>query len=414
MLFRTALILTATFILSGVAASQSPDATGRVSIQIGAQNLDSALQTLGRLKQLRIVFVSEDVANLKTPGLKGKLTGTEALQTLLSGTGLTFQFLDARTVSIIPVGLTLDQNAPPASAARIRRNPAENNVNDDAAALAELTVTADRLQSESALKAEVYRFVNSYSRRSVVNTHLARWYEPVRPQTSGLSPELNAFVSARIKEIANNVGTPVGTAKDCKLANVEIMFTTEPQKLMNDVAKRFQGLLGFPYQARVTRLATVARPIQSWYATATRSGPTGATLAFSRDWRIDHASQPDPSVKTGTRLPATVVTALINVLVVADFSKVANQRPEALADYIAMLALSRFQPTSDCDDLPSVSQMMSPACGTAQMSLTPGDTAYLKGLYSVDLGRPIQMEIADIADRMFRDLSDPTKQAPAH
>ena len=56
--------------------------------------------------------------------------------------------------------------------------------------------------------------------------------------------------------------------------------------------------------------------------------------------------------------------------------------------------------------------MMSPACGTAPMTLTAGDTAYLKGLYAADLTRPIQTAIAEIADRMLRDLSTQPGEAP--
>jgi hypothetical protein len=396
---------------SGVARSQMSDVPGRISVQIAAQNLDSALQTLGRLRELHIVFVSEDLANLKTPGLQGILNDKEALQTLLRGTGLTFQFLDARTVSIIPVGLTVDPGGKLDSAAQIRRKPSQSDAGDDAAALAELTVTADRVLTEDALRAKLYRFARSHSKPSTANAHLARWYEGICPQTSGLSPVLNALVSARIKDIARTAGTPVATEKDCKFPNIEIMFTIEPQKLMDDVAGRFQGLLGFPFQAKVRKLATVVRPIQSWYATATRA-PGAGLIAFSPNWLVDHASVPDPSIKTGTRLPATVITALINVLVVADVSKVMNQRPEALADYIAMLALSQYQPVYNCDELPSVTQLMSSTCSPAQMSLTVSDAAYLRGLYSADLTQPIQTEIADIANRMFRQLGAEQVEAP--
>jgi hypothetical protein len=408
---RIVVMVAAMLFSSGAARGQGSDVTERISVQIAAQNLDSALQTLGRLRELRIVFVSEDLANLKTPGLQGILNDKEALQALLRGTSLTFQFLDARTVSIIPVGLTVDPSDKLDSAAQIRRKPSQSDAGDDAAGLAELTVTADRLLTENVLKAKLYQFARSHSRPSTANAHLARWYEGICPQTSGLSPALNAFVSDRIKDIARTAGTPVGTEKNCKVPNVEVMFTTEPQKLMNNVAGRFQGLLGFPFQAKVRKLATVERPIQSWYATVTRA-PDAGLVASSPNWEVDHASEPDPSIKTGTRLPATVITALINVLVVADVSKVMNQRPEALADYIAMLSLSQYQPVNNCDELPSVTQLMSSTCSPAQMSLTAGDAAYLRGLYSADLTQPIQTEVADLVNRMFRELGAEQVQAP--
>jgi hypothetical protein len=391
---------------------QQLDATPRAVIQIDAQDLASALQTFGRLRELRMVFVSEDVVNLKSFALHGGLTDTEALQELLRGTGLTFEFLDARTVSIIP-SISMAASAPLSEApAPIRR---KSNQHDEAAPLTELTVTADKFLSEAVLKAEIHRFASSLGTPDAANARLARWYEPICPQTSGLSPELNAYVSVRIQQVAHTVGTPVGAEKDCKAPNIEIMFTPEPQKLLDDVAARYQGVLGFPFQARVKRVATVTRPIQSWYATATRALSGDGSVAFSRDWQIDHASQPDPTARIGTRLPVTVIAALINVLVVADAPKLKDLRPATLADYIALLALSQYRPTEQCNDLSSVVQAMSTGCSPSQRTavLSRADAAYLRGLYSADLSQPLQTAIDDIADRMFQELRNERDQAPA-
>jgi hypothetical protein len=400
--FRTALILTTALFATGI-HGQDLNATPRTVFQIDAQDLASALQTFGRLRELRMVFVSEDIVNLKTSGLHAGLTDKEALQELLRGTGLTFEFLDARTVSIIPQGPATRSVAPSTAAAPLQR---KSNQRDEDAPLTELTVTAGKILSEAALKAAIHSFALSRGTPDAANAHLARWYEPICPQTSGLSPGLNAYISARIQQVARTVGTPVGAAKDCKAPNIEIMFTSEPQKLLDDVAARYQGVLGFPFQAKVKRVATVARPIQSWYATATRAPSGGGSVTFSRDWRIDYASEPDPTVKIGTRLPVTVIAALVNVLVVADAPKVKDRRPDTLADYIAVLALSQYRPTQHCNELSSILYAMSSSCSPPQGTevLSRADAAYLRGLYSADLSQPLQTEIGDIADRMFQEL----------
>lgn len=69
---------------------------------IPAQSLGAALQELARERNFQIVYVSEDVNSLRTAGAVGNLTPTEALRELLEGTGLTFRYLDEKTVVIVP------------------------------------------------------------------------------------------------------------------------------------------------------------------------------------------------------------------------------------------------------------------------------------------------------------------------
>jgi hypothetical protein len=93
-------------------------------------------------------------------------------------------------------------------------------------------------------------------------------------------------------------------------------------------------------------------------------------------------------------------------LVVADAPKVKDRRPNTLADYIAVLALSQYRPTQHCSELSSILYAMSPSCSPPQGTevLSRADAAYLRGLYSADLSQPLQTEIGDIADRMFQEL----------
>jgi hypothetical protein len=69
---------------------------------IQAQSLGTALQELARDRNFQIVYVSENVTSLRTQGAFGDLTPEEALQQLLAGTGLTFRYLDEKTVMIVP------------------------------------------------------------------------------------------------------------------------------------------------------------------------------------------------------------------------------------------------------------------------------------------------------------------------
>ncbi len=87
---------------AALASATEVDASIRKSTSIPAQALEPALHIFAKERDLQVVYRSEVVGNLQTAGATGELTANEALKQLLSGTGLTFQYLDDRTVTIVP------------------------------------------------------------------------------------------------------------------------------------------------------------------------------------------------------------------------------------------------------------------------------------------------------------------------
>jgi iron complex outermembrane receptor protein len=87
----------------GFATSNAALATIRKDTNIAEQDLVSALQVLERDRGIEVIYLSEDVRQLRSPGASGDLTSEEALRQLLEGTGLTFRVLDERTVTIFPM-----------------------------------------------------------------------------------------------------------------------------------------------------------------------------------------------------------------------------------------------------------------------------------------------------------------------
>jgi iron complex outermembrane receptor protein len=94
----------------GLAASPTVDASIRKPTNIPAQELETALRALEKDRNLQVIFVSEDVRDVRTQGAVGELTSDEALKKLLTGTGLTFRYLDEKTVTIVPVSSSLSSD----------------------------------------------------------------------------------------------------------------------------------------------------------------------------------------------------------------------------------------------------------------------------------------------------------------
>lgn len=116
-------------VLSGARMVAAEDGAPRALTNIEPQPLKPALQTLSAERKLQVVFLTDTVGNLRTAGAHGELTTDEALAQVLAGTGLTFKYVDARTITIVPVGASKDkENAGPKDPARSEVTGAETRV----------------------------------------------------------------------------------------------------------------------------------------------------------------------------------------------------------------------------------------------------------------------------------------------
>jgi hypothetical protein len=147
----------------GLARADDPLET-RKSIQIPPEERGLALQTLGDIEGLHVVFLSEDVEKHSTHGVSGTFTYPEALQQLLLGTDLTFRFFDAQTVMILPINAVQGAPAEPRSPSTSEDETGKVVVasTDTAKQMPQVTITTAR---ESDLKQlEYYRLLASMSR----------------------------------------------------------------------------------------------------------------------------------------------------------------------------------------------------------------------------------------------------------
>lgn len=119
---RWALLMMGTALCGAMAApawAESPQAPQQVAqaaptqrFDIPAQPLASALTSFARQTGLRLAYGSDLANGLSSPGVRGVWTNQDALARLLSGTGLTWRFTDAQTVTLEKVAangaMTLD------------------------------------------------------------------------------------------------------------------------------------------------------------------------------------------------------------------------------------------------------------------------------------------------------------------
>ena len=128
-----------------VAASAShADSAVTLSAGIGPQPVAEALSAFGRQSGLQLIYVSTIAETQQSKGARAGLLLSEALAQLLDGTGLGFEFLNARTVRIYAAPAI---SATPVSAAPVSRHPAESAAFRPLA-LEEIIVTATRREEQ--------------------------------------------------------------------------------------------------------------------------------------------------------------------------------------------------------------------------------------------------------------------------
>ncbi|MGH8327570.1 MAG: STN domain-containing protein, partial [Steroidobacteraceae bacterium] len=111
---RTAVLAAAVCLsLVGLGSASAATATAaRIDTKIPPQDLGSALKQFAQFRDMQVLYFSASVKELKSNGATGDLTASETLDRLLSGTGLTYRYVEGNAVALLPA------TAPQAPASR--------------------------------------------------------------------------------------------------------------------------------------------------------------------------------------------------------------------------------------------------------------------------------------------------------
>jgi len=281
-----------------------------------------------------------------------------------------------------------------------------------------ITVTATPLPHRSA----VDEFIYSYPTEVRTTDKIARWKRGICPMVYGLPARFGDFITRRLTAIARNAGAPVDADPKCR-HNIQIVFTTKPQALADDLRKNHYPFLGyFDNFGQADRLAQVTHDIQAWYTTAT-VGHNGAlrvdnprqdflNAGLNALWGMDGIGGGAPTYYApgAGRFNIGPASSLYNVIIVADPSKLGDYEMGALADYIAMLALSQPKSFDACWEVPSITNLLSKHCPAERKtaSLSDNDARFLYGLYKMDANYVVQIQRSQI--RYFMEHRDADKR----
>jgi hypothetical protein len=294
-----------------------------------------------------------------------------------------------------------------------------------AADVSGVTVTAEK---KDPLVDNTTQFVRNHLPESQ-SGQLARFRDEICVSVVGLPAAYDAFIARRIVTLAGEVHAPVAHNPNCT-ANVHVIFSPQPQAQMEDIAKRRESLLGVHFAAQLRRISVVSRPIQSWYLTGVRDTTGELHLDGATHAGVDmvdlaqggadlggggQAGSPDQAHgRAGSRLGNDMSAEVVHALIIADSKKVADAKIGAVADYIAMLALARWDGLDRCNPAPSILNLMADGCAEeAPVAATGPDLGLLTALYAVDPREAGSQQRAEIASRIAAAVKK-TDQGEAH
>ncbi|THD51660.1 hypothetical protein [Phenylobacterium sp.] len=266
-------------------------------------------------------------------------------------------------------------------------------------------VTVNAPQKENPLVDPTTQFVRQHLPDSAFSGQLARFRDEVCVKVVGLPPEFDAFIAKHLIDVAAEVHAPIARAATCT-PNVNVVFTPNPQAQLDDIAKRKDVLLGFHFLAQTKKLTTVDRPIQAWYVTRTRDTTGNSWLEVANpcpanvgDTYVGSCGD-RPMGRAGSRLGNDMSAEVVHSLILADTNKLAGVKIEMVADYIAVLALAKWQGLDRCNATPTILNRMADGCDDPPDAATPQDLALLTGLYSVEARESGSQQRATIASAM--------------
>lgn len=277
-----------------------------------------------------------------------------------------------------------------------------------------VTVTAAR-------EAAIAKFIKTRAAPTRMTGKIARWKARICPIAYGIPAAYSDFVVKRLRDVAKLVGARTNADEKCR-GNIQIVFTTKPQELLDNIRSKHANNLGYYDTADQAReMTTLKRPIHAYYATQTvdlrgsrqldTKKTTGINIQLATDELPESGApvslnMPNASAMsvTGSRALGDGLTSEFqHITIVVDTNKVLGMEMGTLADYIAMLALSQPQNFDTCQDLPSITNLLvTPACTSESMAVAMSvhDLSYLDGLYKMGLSGTAHTQRSEIGYQM--------------
>lgn len=272
-------------------------------------------------------------------------------------------------------------------------------------------VVVGTLADEESVRRDVRLFARKVEALPV-DGQIARWNDPVCLRVSGLEPQLQKIVASKINAIAREVGAPVGTA-GCR-PNMIVMFTADTEGVMAAIERRDARALSSATAQERTILRAAPLPVRWWYTTLTEGSDgsalssESAALLSQREIVPTSGNERYLSSYRPSLIDSKFRASIVGTAILVDANRAAGVTLDAVASYVAFVALARIRVTANFNGAPSILALFGKE-GAAADRLTEWDKAYLTALYSAPVNRTARTQRSKIVGEMVKEMTrDPS------
>lgn len=227
---------------------------------------------------------------------------------------------------------------------------------------------------------------------------LSRFERAICPAAVGVAPGQKEAVTARIRRVAQAAN--IAVAKGKCTPNVLLVVTDDKAVFLEAMLKKHPDYFGDMSPKEVRKLARAPGPAAAWHVQGPKVSADGVELSEGgRDPYINRTTRVDSRITSAAR-PQFAAAA-----VVVEAKALDGLTTLQLADYAAMRAFSRGDPSKRPGTAPTILKVLETPMGEeVPITMTPWDLAFLRSLYSAPANLAAAAQRSDIARGVTKQL----------
>lgn len=274
-------------------------------------------------------------------------------------------------------------------------------------------------KTDAEIRKEAQTFVRAVAAAPNTSDQLARWNQPVCVKVVGALPDEEKPITERIREVATDAGIRISKRQRCD-PNILIAFTSDPSGVVREVFKKQpHRARSLPVAAR-SDLVDGAYPVRWWYDlkvegrygeapigdspallnaldTSPGSASTGK-FAQSENQAGNISDYSSSMIGSKSRQSIGAATIIIDV------NRVRKLSHDALASFVAMVALAPLKLPPQPVPTPTITNLFSDTPDDRTEELTEWDRAYLAALYKVAANRSADVQRSSMTAKIARSM----------
>lgn len=227
------------------------------------------------------------------------------------------------------------------------------------------------------------------------NLNVARWHRDMCVSVVNMRNDAAQYIIDRVAEISNEVGVKPG-APGCD-ANVTVIATSHANQTASELVQRYPSIMMSEIsgsrrsRGALQRFTESELPIRWWHTSMPIVAETGAPAVKSMANHMmgEYRDAGDiipfdfPFVEVNsTHLRSGLRSDIVNAIIILDMTKLGGVNVPQIADYIAMVTLTRPGLEANFSAYDSILAM---TADHTVPGLSEWDMTYLKTLYRADL-----------------------------